>query len=451
MAELLGWTREALGRAHLVQVAWSLHRELALGLDALGALRIPTDLLTEFPHWRRGSTAGFSPRSLGLAPVPEAAGQPLRTIRLQVAPSTGATSILLTLLADLRRRLDPAAGIVVLVDPDADIAGLRRLARLSTAGGRRVRWATVDFPTIFARDNAVAARDARGRSVLLVPRALRTEWESAAEPLDARAAERRLGLRVARSRLHWHGGNIQFDGECLAVGADVIAENVTRLGLAPHEVVALLVAELGRDVVVLGDPTEARFDHVTNRVAPSAQASYHIDLDVMLLGRVGRARRPTALLADPRQGLASVHDVVADRRLAAVPHLPAPHARQELTREYRLAARQREPALHEYRKRLVGLGYRVVDVPDLRTRGVSDGPFGSGDLDFIYCNVLPGLNRGRAAVHYLPWGVPSLDQAAARSMRAADVRPIRVSITPYLARAMMQRAAGLRCFCGTMP
>ena len=76
-----------------------------------------------------------------------------------------------------------------------------------------------------------------------------------------------------------------------------------------------------------------------------------------------------------------------------------------------------------------GRSRRVVDVPDLRTRGLSDGPFGSGDLDFIYCNVLPGLNRGRAAVHYqhplgevlqaaLPTGLRRAREAADAGERA---------------------------------
>ena len=71
--------------------------------------------------------------------------------------------------------------------------------------------------------------------------------------------------------------------------------------------------------------------------------------------------------------------------------------------------------------------------------------------EFVYCNVLPGLTRGRPAVHYLPWGVPALDTAAVRGLRAASVQPVRVARSSYLATAMMRRAAGLRCFCGAMP
>jgi hypothetical protein len=107
--------------------------------------------------------------------------------------------------------------------------------------------------------------------------------------------------------------------------------------------------------------------------------------------------------------------------------------------------------LRDYRRRLAGLGYRVVGVPELRTRPRRERVLGVTNLDVVYCNVLPGLNHGRPAVHYLPWGIPPPDAAAGRSFRAAGARPVRVSRTPGLANAMMQRAAGLRCFCGAMP
>jgi hypothetical protein len=51
----------------------------------------------------------------------------------------------------------------------------------------------------------------------------------------------------------------------------------------------------------------------------------------------------------------------------------------------------------------------------------------------------------------LPWGIRALDEAAEKCFRVAGVEPLPVSSTPYLANAMMQRSAGLRCFCGAMP
>jgi hypothetical protein len=449
VAALLTWVGRALGRAHLVEVAAALHHQLGLDVDGLRQLRLPVDLLAEFPRWRQRSTEAFAPRSLGLTLVPGGAGDPVGTVRLQVSTPWGGTAVTLGLAHALLRRLDPAARVVVLVDPDTSAADVRRLARQGLGRQPRLRLAQVDFGTIFARDNAMAARDRRGRPVLLVPRALRTEWDAQALPLAPAAARRRLGVRVLRSRLYWHGGNVLFDGEALAVGADTIAENVSRLGLSAAEVLRVLAAETGCAATVLGTP-RGRFDPVTNRIEPSGQASYHVDLDVALLGRGGDGR-PVALVADPRRGLALLPAVLAHRRLALPPWLPRARARALLAREYRAAAREREPALRDYGERLASRGYRVVGVPELRTRPRRETVLGLSPLDLVYCNVLPGLNRGRRAVHYLPWGIPALDAEAERGMRAAGAAPVRVARTPDLATAMMERVAGLRCFCGAMP
>ena len=91
-------------------------------------------------------------------------------------------------------------------------------------------------------------------------------------------------------------------------------------------------------------------------------------------------------------------------------------------------------------------------MPELRLREGRNDTVGLRPLDFVYCNVLPGLNRGRPSVHYLPWGIRALDVAAPRG---AFARPVSFRFAsraqPELASAMMRRAAGLRCFCGAMP
>jgi hypothetical protein len=102
-----------------------------------------------------------------------------------------------------------------------------------------------------------------------------------------------------------------------------------------------------------------------------------------------------------------------------------------------------------YRQTLRARGYRIVDVPELRTRHLTESA--SGLRDLVYCNVLPGLNRGRPSVHYLPTGVAALDAAAHEAYRQAGVNPVRIGRTAYLASAMMDLGAGLRCFCGAMP
>jgi len=450
VAGLLSLVRRGLGRTHLVQVAAALARELHLGTDDLRALRLPVDLLQLFPRWRSGSTEGFHVPPARLTLLPEHAARPMRALRLHVSPSTGSTAIVLTLLRDLRRTLDPSVRLVTIVDPETDARELRRLAGVIIGRGSRVRFLTMDFATIFARDNAMAATDRDGHRVLLIPRAFRTLTNDGLEPLDVRATERRLGVRVVRSRLYWHGGNILFDGETLAIGADTIAENATRLGLTRGEVSDIFVAELGQQVTVLGNPARGHFDTDRNRVVASGQASYHIDLDVALLGRTRRHGR-TALLADPHLGLAQLPAVLDRRWPGSPPYLSSPSAQALIAREYRLTARQRDPALRAYGRVLIARGYRVVRVPQLQTRGTEEGPGGLPGQDFVYCNVLPGLNRGRPAVHYVPWGIPRLDAAARQSFLDAGVHPVRISRTAYLASAMMERAAGLRCFCGTLP
>jgi hypothetical protein len=339
---------------------------------------------------------------------------------------------------------------VTLLDSDTAPSEILRIASIAVKNRRRVRFVSADFGTIFARDNAMAGRDGQGRPILLIPRTLRTTVVSDAKPLDVRATERQLGVRVAKSRLHWHGGNILFDGTTLAIGADTIAENVTRLGLSQNEVIDILAAEFGKDITVLGDPASGHFDHEHNRIRSSGQASYHVDLDVVLLGRT-RSRPPTALVADLRAGLTFLPDVLARRGSgAAAPYLATPGAKALVAAEYRLTARQRTTILTAYAETLSSRGYRVIRVPQLQTRGTQEGPGGLPGWDFVYCNVLPGLNRGRPAVHYTPWKIPPLDAAAAQAFRRAGVRPVPISRTAYLASAMMERAAGLRCFCGTL-
>ena len=239
------------------------------------------------------------------------------------------------------------------------------------------------------------------------------------------------------------------EARCL-VGADTIAENRVRLGLTSDEATRLLEADLGVPVHALGNASTARYDAERDRVSPSGQATFHIDLDVALLGRVGRGRQPVALVADPARGLRLLDAVLRDRRTAAR-HLIAPaRVRRPLAAEYHASANERAPILDRYRTTLERLGYRVVGMPDLRVRR-EKSVFGETRLDFTYCNVLPGLNAKRASVHYLPWGIPELDRAAEARLRAAGVRPVAVSTDPTAAHALMRFSAGLQCFCGLLP
>jgi hypothetical protein len=404
--------------------------------------------LTAFPYWAQGSTAGFSPPAFGIRQISEAAADPIGAARLHLAPATGTTSIIFYLLRGLQRCVSPAAELVVLVEPDADLDAITRLAATTLEMRPSLRFVPADFGTIFARDNALAARDRRGRPVLILPRALRTPTDGAVDAMDARSVSRRLGVRVVTSHLYWHGGNLLFDGITMAVGADTIAENRTRLGLTDDEVVRVFAAERGAPVTVLGASVKGRFDAARNRVVPSAQATYHIDLDVVLLGRVRADRPPVALVADSALGLPHAGAVLS-RPSASLRPLQRTNA--FLRAEYKKAAERREPVLASYRGTLRDRGYTIVGVPELRTRGRTDDLVGVGGEDVSYCNGLTGAHAGKPAFYYVPWGVAALDAAAQHAMRTAGLQPIALSPAPALARAMMERSAGLRCFCGAMP
>ncbi len=361
------------------------------------------------------------------------------------------TPLALTLLRDLLARLDPAVRFVLFVEPESDLDRLRELARAYGAwDDRRVQLLAVHSATLYSQDNARAAVDAHGFPVLLLPRAFRPELGRDDDSLSATDAERAIGARVIRSRTYWEGGNVLNDDERCLVGADTIAENRVRLGLTRDEVMRLLEADLGTAVHVLGDDTRGRYDDEQDKVAPSGQATFHIDLDVALLGQARRGRRPVALLADPARGLRLLDGVLRDRGAFARHLVPAPRLRSALTAEYEAAARERSPVLDSYRATLERLGYRVVGMPDLRLRR-EKGVFGDTRLDFTYCNVLPGLNAKRPSVHYMPWGIRSLDRAAAAQYRAAGVAPVPVSADPGVAHALMRFSAGLHCFCGPLP
>jgi hypothetical protein len=90
---------------------------------------------------------------------------------------------------------------------------------------------------------------------------------------------------------------------------------MTRLGLTRQEVLHSFEAELGAKVTPIGDISRARFDIASDGMAPSGQASFHLDLDISLLGVFGRNRHPRALVADAARGLDVLPAVLAHSRL----------------------------------------------------------------------------------------------------------------------------------------
>jgi hypothetical protein len=458
-ADLLGqWrraVRQTLAAGHLVDVAFELSVRRGWPLSIVEALGAPIDLLGCFPGWRRGSRTPFVPGSSGLRLAPSGAGVPLGTLRLQLSPTAGSIPYALRLLRDLLRTLDRTARFVVVVEPGADLEALARLTDRLHAGARlRVRFVPMRTITVFAQDNARSTRDASGRTVLLVPRAFRATDTRAEDELDPTVAEKAFGVPVRRSRLYWEGGNVVHDAtadgsrDLCFIGVDTLAENVVRLGLSNREVIGLFEAEFGMAVAPLGRAAAARFDTVEDRVAESGQASFHIDLDVAILGRFGRLRAPRALIADPARGLDFVRNVLSTRRLVEGHFLPPREIRRHLHAEYEAYAASRHPLLLEYATTLANRGYDVIGVPDLRIDPKMD-VFRRVNLDFGFCNVLPGLRRGRPSVHFFRSGIAALDADAARRMQLASVDPVPVS-TPDVASALMLLSGGLHCCCGTL-
>jgi hypothetical protein len=448
-ALLITWCRRALARGHVVPTAVALRDALGLGRAELGTLRIPTDVLDLFPRWRDGSCEGFRPPAGKASLVAAAAMQPLGPIRVLLAPAAGALPLMLPLLRGLATRLDLDTQITVMVDPGKAAREFRRAAETVMGKNRRVRFETGRSATMFARDHALAARDPAGAPLLIIPRGFRPERGKEDVAMDERSARRALGVRVRRSMLYWEGGNILFDGHCCLVGADLIRENMARLGLSRDEVLAILEGEFGTRVAVLGELARAAFDGTQDRLSRSGQASYHIDLDVAPLGAVDGGE-PVVMLSDPDLGLSVLPRVLRHARLDAWHGLTRRDARRLQAEEYRRVATQRRPRLERYRRQLERLGYRVVRIPELRVdpeRSLA----GVANLDFAFCNVLPALHRGRAAVYYLPWGIPALDDLAERQWRRAGVEPIALSRFAPLAHGMMGLAAGLHCFVGPVP
>lgn len=450
VARLFAWVRRALAASHLVSVAGALHQAFGADLPALRMLRLPVDLLPLFPRWQEGSRAGFRVQPTGLQVAPAGAALPLGAARLHVAPDVGTAALMLRLLGQLVPRLDRDVALTLVVESARDWRTLTPLLRAALGpAARRARTVALASATVYARDNGLLARDAAGGPVLVIPRGFRPERGCPLVPLAPRAAARSLDRRVVRSLLYWEGGNIVQDGARWFIGADTIVENRMRLGLHEDEIFRILAAEFGSTPIVLGDLRRARYDPETDRMTRSGQASYHIDLDVALLGTLPGRARPVAMVADPALGLALLPAVVRDPVISREHFAPQARARRLITAEYRAAGRERGPLLAAYRARIREAGCDVVHLPDLRGQG-KRSPADVRNLDLTACNLVAGRCRGRPAVYYLPWGVRAFDTAVASTFRSLGVRPIPVGSTPHLAHAFMRLGAGLRCLWGPL-
>lgn len=155
------------------------------------------------------------------------------------------------------------------------------------------------------------------------------------------------------------------------------------------------------------------------------------------------------MIADPARGLDLLPAVLAHQPLFTKHFVPADQARDLIEAEYEAFAGERHPKLLAYCSKLEELGYMVIGVPDLRI-DPKENLFKTVNLDFGYCNILPGLWRGQPAVYYLPWGIRALDLEAEKRFHAAGAHPVRISSNPNVANALMNLYGGLHCFCGQL-
>ncbi len=442
------WCTQSLARQHLVKVASLFHRKYKADENQLEILGIPLDVLALFPKWKSGSTAGFRPKSLGLHPRPYGAGQPLGSLRLQLSPHSETIPYSLMLIRDLLRRTDPDVLLWVVVEPGANLDGLRDLSRnFHASAARRVRFVEGKSTTIFAQDNARAALDEDGQAVLLIPREFSRGQSRQDDELSIDLARKQFGLPVLQSMFFWEGGNLLDAGPCCLIGVDSVGENMRRLGLRRQEVIQGLSAELGCEVVPVGDLS--KYHHKKGKEPSSGQASFHLDLDISLLGRQGRQKKPRALIADPARGLDFLPAVLAKASLFRDHFVPPGQAKDLIEAEYDSYAHDRHPKLLAYCDLLESLGFHVVGVPDLRI-DPKENLFKIRNFDFSYCNVLPGLRNGRPAVHYLPWGIRELDLDAEKQFRLAGLQPVKISKDGRIGNALMRWLGGLHCFCGPL-
>ncbi|MCB0328960.1 MAG: hypothetical protein KDD70_04835 [Bdellovibrionales bacterium] len=445
--ELRMWGIDALSRAHLVEVCAQLHGQLGLTVEQMGSIGIPADLLEFFPGWRDGVSDGFAPRRPGYQLTTSAAGCPMSVLRLQLSPFSVTVSAALLLLKRLLECLDEDVHFHVAIEPEGNVEEFESIvSTFHSSANNRVQFFRLRTASIFAQDNArgIIAQD--GNPAILLPRGFRASRARANDELHAQKSDLLFGFTPYVSQLYWEGGNILSDGHNIFVGADAITENMVRLGLTEAEVRQLFCAEFDGALHFLGRVHRDHFISSDKQIGNTGQASFHLDLDLSLLGAVGDDGGRKALLASPELGLQVADEVLNEKRMVAEHYLSERDAAVKIRSDYREYADRRLPALQEYRELLQSLEYEVVEVPDLRM-DPSRNLFSTRNLDLNYCNILPGLVKGVPSIVYLPYGLPVIDQLASSAYRKAGCHPVPLSQFGRLANLLMLFRGGLRCSC----
>jgi hypothetical protein len=447
IAQLHDWCKTALEDAHLVPVASTLYNALEISVAEMALLGIPVDILHHFPNWQTGSRDGFAPQNLHIRLPNIGASHPIGLLRLQLSPFSPTLSAALLLIRRLIEVLDESVKLSVAVEPGGNLEALHEIiGGFGKRAKERVSLIELQMTSVFAQDNARGAASENGDPLVLIPRGFRQEREREREALNTQLNLEQFQLPIVRSNLYWEGGNIINDDRCCFIGIDHIRENMTRLGLSKDEVLALFHAEFGSEIEFLGSFEDTAYHPGEFRPYSTGQASFHIDLDLHVLGKVADGKAPVALLASPEAGLTQLELVLERKQIVADHFLSAEDAREHIDIEYRAYAEERLERLHSYRASLENRGYRVVDVPDLRI-DPRDNLFSTRNLDFIYCNVISANHSGVPTIFYLPYNLEPLDALAEKAYRETGCNVVRVSKTGRLANFLMLFNGGLRCAC----
>ena len=306
---------------------------------------------------------------------------------------------------------------------------------------------------LFAQDNGKTGALPDGRKALLIPGSRNRQAEEKDLQEEIRAAEG-FGIPALRSGLLWDGGNVLFDGTLALVGANTVAENMIRLEKGEDEVLALLEAEFGVGLTILGEVGEAvdilqaeRAKEHPARPAEAGQADFHIDLDVALLGPIDG--HPTAILADPRAGLSYLPAVLEKKELFEDHYLSPQDMKAIFRDDLQISVETREPRLAAYREILTNLGYRVVGVPDLRLMDERNH-LGRVNTRFNYCNVLPGALESRPSAVLFSYGIEGLDEAVFQILRRLGVDPLPLSPDGVTPGELLSLGGGVHCLCSRL-
>lgn len=447
MTDLHLWCKRVLREAHLVEVAAALNNTLEISMEELALLELPTDILRDFPDWELGSRARFAPPPLALN-LPRLGGSdPIGLVRMQLSPFSATLSAALLLLKHMLFLAGGSIRFQVAVEPGGNLDTLAEVIfDFDPTARERVVLYELQSASVFAQDNGRGALTGLGQPALLIPRGFRQERGRGREALDTQVRQELGGIQVHRSRLYWEGGNVLNDDLICLIGMDHVRENMLRFGLTAEEVKLLFRSEFGDKIAFLGDLDAATFDLSEQRALETGQASFHLDLDVALLGTINARKPPVALVAAPNETLPLIDKVLRNRELTKEHFLDEQASRQVIGLGYRRYAEERAVKLESYSRVLTELGYEIIPVPDLRI-DPNRNLFSTRNLDFVYCNVMPGLIKGRPSVVYLKYGIPALDHRAEQAYREAGCSPVPVTNSGRLANLLMLFRGGLRCAC----